>query len=108
MPVYFAYGSNMDRDAMAQRFNVPIGISACGIGATSVREWLPKGAKFPNPPTLERRVQRLPDGRWESKGEAYASFVERMKQLGPRGFRAVLWHQGESDANQPHPVPRRM
>ncbi len=23
-----------------------------------------------------------------------------MKQLGPHGFRAVLWHQGESDANQ--------
>ena len=25
---------------------------------------------------------------------------DRMKQLGPHGFRAVLWHQGESDANQ--------
>jgi hypothetical protein len=23
-----------------------------------------------------------------------------MKILGPHGFRAVLWHQGESDANQ--------
>jgi hypothetical protein len=23
-----------------------------------------------------------------------------MKALGPNGFRAVLWHQGESDANQ--------
>jgi hypothetical protein len=27
-----------------------------------------------------------------------------MKQLGPRGFRAVLWHQGESDANQKDPT----
>jgi lysophospholipase L1-like esterase len=26
--------------------------------------------------------------------------VRRMKQLEPTGFRAVLWHQGESDANQ--------
>ena len=26
--------------------------------------------------------------------------VGRMKQMGPHGFRAVLWHQGESDANQ--------
>jgi hypothetical protein len=26
-----------------------------------------------------------------------------MKQLGPQGFRAVLWHQGESDANQGDP-----
>ena len=87
-------------DAMAQRFNVPVGFIACGIGATSVREWLPKGAKFPNPPTLTGRVQQLPSGEWESKGEAYEMLVARMKQLGPHGFRAVLWHQGESDANQ--------
>lgn len=26
--------------------------------------------------------------------------VARMKSLGPHGFRAILWHQGESDANQ--------
>ena len=87
-------------DAMAKRFNVPIGFVACGIGATSVREWLPKGAKFPNPPTITGRVQQLPSGDWESKGEAFEMFVARMKQLEPRGFRAVLWHQGESDANQ--------
>ena len=27
-----------------------------------------------------------------------------MKPLGPHGFRAVLWHQGESDANQKDPT----
>jgi DUF1680 family protein len=91
-------------DAMAQRFGVPVGFVACGIGATSVREWLPKGARFPNPPTLTGRVQQLPDGQWESKGEAFDMLVARMKQMGPRGFRAVLWHQGESDANQPDPA----
>jgi len=90
-------------DAMAERFKVPIGIVACGIGATSVREWLPKGATFPNPPTIEKRVEQLPGGEWASKGEAYEMFTARMKQLGPRGFRAVLWHQGESDANQKDP-----
>jgi len=42
---------------------VPVGIIACGIGATSVREWLPKGATFPNPPTLEGRVRQLPSGK---------------------------------------------
>jgi hypothetical protein len=31
-------------------------------------------------------------------------FTDRMKQLGPDGFRAVLWHQGESDANQTDPT----
>jgi hypothetical protein len=49
-------------------------------------------------------VQKRPDGSWESKGEAFASFVARLKQAGPRGFRAVLWHQGESDANQQDPT----
>jgi len=88
-------------DAMATKFKVPVGIIACGIGATSVREWLPKGATFPNPPTLEGRVRQLPSGEWESKGEAFDMLTGRMKQLGPKGFRAVLWHQGESDADQP-------
>ena len=87
-------------DAIAEKFGVPVGIVACGVGATSVREWLPKGATFPNPPTLEGHVRKLSDGTWESKGDLYASFRDRMKQLGPHGFRAVLWHQGESDANQ--------
>ena len=90
-------------DAMVDKFKVPAGIVACGIGATSVREWLPKGTKFPNPPTLEGHVRKLPDGEWESKGDIYEMFTARMKQMGPNGFRAVLWHQGESDADQPDP-----
>ena len=91
-------------DILVERLGVPVGFVACGIGATSVREWLPRGATFPEPPTLEGRVERLPDGRWASRGEAYARLVERMRPLGPRGFRAVLWHQGESDANQKDPT----
>jgi hypothetical protein len=69
-----------------------------------VREWLPAGCAFPNPPTVESRVRRLSSGDWESKGEAFVKLVERMKQAGPNGFRAVLWHQGESDANQKDPT----
>ncbi len=87
-------------DAVATKENVPVGILACGIGATSVREWLPKGVTFPNPPTLVSRVEQLPDGQWASKGAAYEAFIARMKSVPPQGFRAVLWHQGESDANQ--------
>lgn len=87
-------------DALEEKLRVPIGIVACGVGATSVREWLPKGATFPSPPTLTGHVRQLPDGKWESKGTIFTTFTARMKQLGMRGFRAVLWHQGESDANQ--------
>jgi hypothetical protein len=45
-------------------------------------------------------VQQAPGGEWESKGLIFSTFSARMKQLGPHGFRAVLWHQGESDAHQ--------
>lgn len=87
-------------DAIVAQVQVPVGFVACGIGATSVREWLPKGASFPNPPTIESRVEKQSDGTWVSKGTAYDSFIARIKPLGTNGFRAVLWHQGESDANQ--------
>ena len=91
-------------DAIAEHFKVPVGIVACGVGATSVRQWLPKGATFPNPPTLLGGVAQLPDGRWESNGTIFSAFTGRMKLLGPHGFRVVLWHQGESDANQKDPT----
>jgi carbohydrate esterase-like sialic acid-specific acetylesterase len=87
-------------DAIAKRFDVPVGFIACGVGGTSVREWLPRGTKIENPPTRIGHVRQGADGAWESKGDLFAKFVARMNQLGPHGFRAVLWHQGESDANQ--------
>lgn len=87
-------------DAIVERFKVPVGIIATGVGATSVREWLPNGTQFPNPPTLTGHVTKLPNGEWESNGTLFESFVNRIKQPGLLGFRATLWHQGESDANQ--------
>ncbi|MBK7998228.1 MAG: prolyl oligopeptidase family serine peptidase [Verrucomicrobia bacterium] len=87
-------------DAIAAKFKVPVGLVAVGVGATSVREWLPRGTRFPQPPTLTGNVTRLDSGEWESKGTLFNASTARMKQLGLRGFRAVLWHQGESDANQ--------
>lgn len=91
-------------DVVAKRLQIPVGIVACGIGATSVREWLPEGSSFPNPPTLEGRVRKRSDGRWESDEKAFAMLTARMKPFGKNGFRAVLWHQGESDANQADPA----
>ncbi|QEG36395.1 sialate O-acetylesterase [Bythopirellula goksoeyrii] len=59
-------------DAMYERFGVPIGVAATGYGGTSVNQWQPDGDLFP----------------W---------MMTRIYQLGPLGFRALLWHQGESD-----------
>ncbi len=87
-------------DRLEAEFKVPIGLVACGIGATSVREWLPEGIQFPAPPTLTGRVRPVAGGGFESDGAAFAMLVGRMNQLEPTGFRGVLWHQGESDANQ--------
>ncbi|MFM7149230.1 MAG: sialate O-acetylesterase, partial [Gemmataceae bacterium] len=87
-------------DILAEKLKVPVGMVSCGVGATSVREWLPSGIPFANPPTIEGRVRKRPDGQWESRGDLYVLLRDRMKVLGPNGFRAVLWHQGESDANQ--------
>ena len=36
-------------DAIAERFGVPVGLVACGVGATSVREWLREGRDVPQP-----------------------------------------------------------
>lgn len=59
-------------DTMHARFRVPIGIAVTGRGGTSVYAWKPGG-------------------------ELYNWMMMRVLQLGPRGFRAVLWHQGEAD-----------
>ena len=87
-------------DQLATRFRVPIGFVPCGSGGTSVREWLPAGIGFTNPPTVEVNVEKQLGGTWVSKGGLYAQLVQRLRRLGPHGFRAVLWHQGESDAHQ--------
>jgi hypothetical protein len=71
-----------------------------GVGGTSVRQWLPKGDRFLNPPTMPRYVVQTPDKDWESSGRLLDGMLERIRQLGRGGFRALLWHQGESDANQ--------
>ena len=87
-------------DEMVARFQVPIGIVPMGIGSTSVREWLPAGVPFSHLTPLTRNVVTVGAGKWESSGKIFDGFAARMKQFGANGFRAVLWHQGESDAKQ--------
>ncbi|MEQ8839216.1 MAG: sialate O-acetylesterase [Lacipirellulaceae bacterium] len=64
-------------DKMYQELGVPIGVATTGFGGTSVNNWQPDGDLFQG---------------W---------MLKRINQLGPQGFRAVLWHQGESDVGMP-------
>ncbi len=91
-------------DAMSARFGVPIGLVPTGVGATSVREWLPPGIRFAQPPTLTGNVIQLSSGEWESRGTLFTNLAVRLQDFGPSGLRAALWHQGESDANQKDPT----
>jgi hypothetical protein len=59
-------------DALYARFRVPIGIASTGHAGSSVTQW-------------------------RADGDFFLWMTQRMKQLDPQGFRAVLWHQGEAD-----------
>lgn len=61
-------------DAMATRYQVPIGVAVTGHAGTSIRQWTRNDTLF----------------HWT---------LTRLRQLGVEGFRALLWHQGENDAD---------
>ncbi|MBP5275161.1 MAG: hypothetical protein ILO36_09560 [Abditibacteriota bacterium] len=63
-------------DLLYKEFNVPIAIASTGHGGTTIEQW-------------------------EVGGELFEWFMTRVKQLGKNGFRAVLWHQGESNFETP-------
>ena len=73
--------------------------------ATSVRQWLPTGERITILPTLTGHIVTVADetsneGRWECSGGLFDNLMTRVHHFGPHGCRAILWHQGESDANQ--------
>jgi hypothetical protein len=88
-------------DALYRRYHVPIGIASVGHGSTSVRQWLPADTPIHVMPTMTRFVRTNPDGTLVSDGTLFAGMMLRIQQLGVHGFRALLWHQGESDSHQP-------
>lgn len=97
-------------DAMAARYGVPIGLVPVAVGGTSVREWLPKGVRFKQNTTTGKGVVAKGD-EFESSGVLFDKLCHPMQALGIGGFRAVLWHQGESDAGQAregHPADRQI
>ncbi|BBM83714.1 sialate O-acetylesterase [Candidatus Uabimicrobium amorphum] len=70
-------------DYLYEKLGVPIGIAITGHGGTQVKEWLPDDEFC---------------GQCEEKRGLFNWMMLRLQQLGVRGCRAVLWHQGESDA----------
>jgi hypothetical protein len=62
-------------DAMVRKYQVPVAIAITGHGGAPVQYWTP--GKFP-----------------------FLWMMARINQLGPNGFRALLWHQGESSVNK--------
>jgi Carbohydrate esterase, sialic acid-specific acetylesterase len=87
-------------DTLYEKYRVPIGVAAVGHGSTSVRQWLPKGDRFSTPPTMSEFVHNVAPGVWESDGVLFDGMLKVLSALGRKGFRALLWHQGESDAHQ--------
>jgi hypothetical protein len=87
-------------DVLATRYGVPVGIVPVGAGATRVRQWLPNGQHVHIQASTTRALTKVGDNDWVCDGKLFDRMVARMRQLGPDGFRAMLWHQGESDAHQ--------
>jgi len=59
--------------AFASSTGIPVAVVAVAVGHTEVGQWQPGGSLYP-------------------------ALKAAMAKFGPGGFRAVLWHQGETDA----------
>lgn len=88
-------------DALAEKFKVPVGLVPLGVGSTSVREWLPQGELMAAPPTTGMNTVTIGSNLWASTGTLFEKIIAAEIFFGANGFRAVLWHQGESDSHQP-------
>lgn len=91
-------------DALYRKYGVPIGVASVGHGSTSVRQWLPSGQPVEVMPTKQLGIVRDKAGILISDGTLFDGMMKRINELdaqpGVHGFRAVLWHQGESDSHQ--------
>lgn len=81
-------------DTLVKKYNVPVCFINTGWGGSSIRNWVEsaRGVPSPNPwdPTQNYQLY-FP----------YKSFSRSLEIFGQKmGFRAVLWHQGETDARQ--------
>ncbi|MHB1150721.1 MAG: sialate O-acetylesterase [Eubacteriales bacterium] len=91
-------------DTLYHVYKVPVGVAVVGSGGTSVNQWQPKGVLLDYWPTSKVYVESIGNGVYRTTGQLYDNLIARINQLNLNGFRALLWHQGESDSNQPEPV----
>lgn len=56
------------------KYDIPVGIVSVGVGSTTVSQWMPGSQNY------ESKLKPI------------------LKNFGKGGFRAILWHQGESDS----------
>jgi len=86
-------------DALYRHYNVPIGIVSVGRGATSIRQWLPTGERVDVLPATSKFIVHDPQKGLVCDGTLFNTMIQRIRQLGPHGFRALLWDQGQSDSS---------
>jgi hypothetical protein len=81
-------------DLLTGRLNVPIGFVMVGWPGTSIAQWQFGQGVLSYLPLAGGPAQALP------AGFLYSRLADALRSFGPRGVRAVLWHQGESDASK--------
>lgn len=89
MPVGNGFGGSIwpyFGDLMSRRLHVPVAVISVGCGGTSLAQWLPNAP----PVTMCSSPQN---------GNLFERLKFTLKTLRTRGgVRAILWHQGETDA----------
>lgn len=88
-------------DELYRRYHVPIGIVSVGRGATSIRQWLPAGARADVLPATSKFIVNDPKRGLIGDGTLFNVMTQRLRLLGPHGFRMLLWDQGQSDSSLP-------
>jgi hypothetical protein len=82
-------------DQLATEYGVPVAFASTGMGASAIRFWQP-----------DYDYDYADYVSYARHNGLYEWTLNRVEQLGENGFRAILWHQGESDSSHDVGVTR--